>query len=406
MSGSIKLAAVLSVIGMVACTPSSHEKTGELIIDSAKVEKVVQEMTKDTVVKEAPLLACANDSLNALADLMAGIADSNSVYGEIQSSSDFKAFSQNFDKRWMNFDSTRLTSLRTFRDNELSKVVKTPATLFYPFSGPDILYAQTFFPEADKYVMIGLEPVGSLPRFKAENKDSMDIYYSKVNTSLNAILKFSFFRTQSMKNDLKNTEVDGTLHLLILFLKRTGNEFCSARPVTVDSTGAVVYEESFASLKKKKTNTRGLELKFTDVNKKPKTLYYFSLNAADGGLKSNQSFVNYLKGMGTVNTYLKGASYLMHKSYFSIIRNVILEQSEQVIQDDSGISFHYFTDSDHKWNYSLYGQYTKPIPMFKEFYQKDLDSLYKQQGAKEIGFGIGYNFKDKNSNLLIATKQH
>ncbi len=406
MSGSIKLAAVLSVIGMVACTPSSHEKTGELIIDSAKVEKVVQEMTKDTVVKEAPLLACANDSLNALADLMAGIADSNSVYGEIQSSSDFKAFSQNFDKRWMNFDSTRLTSLRTFRDNELSKVVKTPATLFYPFSGPDILYAQTFFPEADKYVMIGLEPVGSLPRFKAENKDSMDIYYSKVNTSLNAILKFSFFRTQSMKNDLKNTEVDGTLHLLILFLKRTGNEFCSARPVTVDSTGAVVYEESFASLKKKKTNTRGLELKFTDVNKKPKTLYYFSLNAADGGLKSNPSFVNYLKGMGTVNTYLKGASYLMHKSYFSIIRNVILEQSEQVIQDDSGISFHYFTDSDHKWNYSLYGQYTKPIPMFKEFYQKDLDSLYKQQGAKEIGFGIGYNFKDKNSNLLIATKQH
>lgn len=406
MSGSIKLAALVSVIAMAACTPSSNEKTGELMIDSAKVEKVVQEMTKDTVVKEEPLLACANDSLNALADLMAGITDSNSVYSGIQSSSDFKAFSQNFDKRWMNFDSTRLTNLRSFRDNELSKVVKTPTTLFYPFSGPDILYAQTFFPEADKYVMIGLEPVGSLPRFKAENKDSMDIYYSKVNTSLNAILKFSFFRTQSMKNDLKNTEVDGTLHLLILFLKRTGNEFCSAKAVTVDSTGAVVYEESFASLKKKKTNTRGLELKFTDANKKPKTLYYFSLNAADGGLKSNQSFVNYLKSMGTVNTYLKGASYLMHKSYFSIIRNVILEQSEQVIQDDSGISFHYFTDSDHTWKYTLYGQYTKPIPMFKEFYQKDLDSLYKQQGAKEIGFGIGYNFKDKNSNLLIATKQH
>jgi hypothetical protein len=406
MSGSIKLAALLSVIIMVACTPTTSEKTGELIIDSAKVEKVVKEMTKDTVVTEEPLLACANDSLNALADLMAGIADSNSVYREIQSSSDFKAFSQNFDKRWMNFDSTRLTNLRTFRDNELSKVVKTPSTLFYPFSGPDILYAQTFFPEADKYVMIGLEPVGSLPHFNVEKKDSMDIYYAKVNTSLNAILKFSFFRTQSMKNDLKNTEVDGTLHLLILFLKRTGNAFCSAKPVTVDSTGNVVYEESFASLKKKKTNTRGLELKFTDVNKKPKTLYYFSLNAADGGLKSNTNFVNYLKSMGTINAYLKGASYLMHKSYFSIIRNVILEQSEQVIQDDSGISFHYFTDSDHKWNYSLYGQYTKPIPMFKEFYQKDLDSLYKQQGAKEIGFGIGYNFKDKNSNLLIATKQH
>lgn len=404
MSGSAKLVIVASAL-LMACSPTKNEKTGELKIDSAKVEKIVTEMNQDTTSKDVPLVACNNDSLNALADLMSGMADSNSVYSDIQDSKDFKAFSQNFDKRWMNFDSSRLTNLRTFRENEISKVVKAPATLFYPFSGPDILYAQTFFPDADKYVMIGLEPVGSLPRFNAENKDSLDVYYSKVNTSLNAILKFSFFRTQSMKNDLKNTEVDGTLHLLILFLKRTGNQLCSAKPVTVDSAGAVVYEESFASLKKLKTNTRGLEIKFTDANKKPKTLYYFSLNAADGGLKSNGNFVNYLKNMGTINTYLKGASYLMHKSYFSIIRNVILEQSEQVVQDDSGISFHYFTDNNHKWAYTLYGQYIKPIPMFKEFYQKDLDSLYKKQGAKEIGFGIGYNFKDKNSNLLIATKQ-
>lgn len=405
MSGSFKLAAVCSVL-LVACSPTSNEKTGELIIDSAKVEKVVQEMTQDTLEDEALMVACHNDSLNSLANLMAGIADSNSVYRDVQASADFIAFSQNFDKRWMKFDSARLTSLRTFRDTELAKIVKTSSTLFYPFSGPDILYAQTFFPDADKYVMVGLEPVGSLPRFDTADKDSLDIYYSKVNTSLNAILKFSFFRTQSMKSDLKNNDVDGTLHLLILFLKRTGNQLCSAKPVTLDSAGAIVYQESFAALKKVKTNTRGLELKFTDLQNKPKTLYYFSLNAADGGLKSNGNFVNYLKSMGTVTTYLKGASYLMHKSYFSIIRNVILEQSEQVVQDDSGISFHYFADSGQNWSFQLYGQYTKPIPMFKEFYQKDLDSLYKQQGAKEIGFGIGYNFKDKNSNLLIATKQH
>jgi len=123
-------------------------------------------------------------------------------------------------------------------------------------------------------------------------------------------------------------------------------------------------------------------------------------------LKSNKGFMAYLKAMGTVNTYLKGASYLMHKDYFSLVRKVILNQSEHVIQDDSGIAFHYFLDDNSKWNYSFFGQYLKPIPMFAEFYQKDLDSLYKKQGAKPIGFGIGYNFKDKNSNFMIATKQH
>jgi hypothetical protein len=388
-----------------ACTPTTTEKTGELKKDTAKPEIVAEKEIKDSLKKEAEFKPCTNDSLNAVADIMAGIADSNSVYGYIQSSADFKAFNKNFDKRWMSYDSSRLMNLRTFRDKEIAQVVKTQPTLFYPFSGPDILYAQTFFPEANKYVMIGLEPVGSFPTFTKENADSLDIYFKKVNTSLNAILKFSFFRTQSMKNDLKNEEVDGTLHLLTLFLKRTGNNFCSAKAVSVDTAGNIKYVGSFAELKKLKTNTRGVEIQFTDIHNRPKTLYYFSLNAADGGLKSNKGFMAYLKNMGPINTYLKGASYLMHKNYFSMVRNVILSQSEHVIQDDSGIAFHYFTDDEHKWGYTFFGDYTKPIPMFKEFYQKDLDSLYKQLGSKPIGFGIGYNFKDKNSNFMIATKQ-
>ncbi len=396
---------ILLISILFGCSPTPSEKTGDLKRDTTLPEIVVEKVKNDSLEKLAELRPCVNDSLNAIADIMSGIADSNSVYDYIQSSSDFKAFNKNFDKRWMSFDSSRLTNLRTFKENEISKIVKTQPTLFYPFSGPDILYAQTFFPEADKYVMIGLEPIGSLPNFTKENTDSLDIYFKKVNTALNAILKFSFFRTQSMKNDLKNEDVDGTLHLLFLFLKRTGNNFCSAKAVSVDTTGAIKYVGSFSDLKKLKTNTRGVEIQFTDKNNKPKTLYYFSLNAADGGLKSNKGFMAYLKNMGPINTYLKGASYLMHKNYFSMVRTVILSQSEHIIQDDSGIAFHYFLDDEHKWNYTFFGQYLKPIPMFKEFYQKDLDSLYKQQGAKPIGFGIGYNFKDKNSNFMIATKQ-
>jgi len=390
---------------VIGCSPTSTEKTGELKKDTIMPQIVVEKERKDSVESVIVPELMINDTLNALADIMSGITDTSSIYKYVQNTPDFRSFSKNFDKRWKTYDSTRLMNLRKFKENEISKVVKPQSTLFYPFSGPDILHAQAFFPEADKYVMIGLEPVGSLPVFKKEETDSLDTYFSKVNTSLNAILKFSFFRTQSMKNDLKNEEVDGTLHLLFLFLKRTGNEFSSAKPVTVDSLGTVQYVKSFAELKKLRTNTRGVEIKFVDVEKHPKTLYYFSLNAADAGLKSNKGFVAYLKNMGTVNTYLKGASYLMHKNYFSMIRNVILDQSQHVVQDDSGIGFHYFLEDDHQWAYSFFGQYLKPIPMFAEFYQKDLDSLYKKQGAKPIGFGIGYNFKDKNSNFMIATKQ-
>ncbi len=401
-----KLSLVLGILVLlIRCASSSAEKNIELQKDSIKPNLVIEKEAEDSLKLVNAIEVPINDTLNAVANIMSGITDSSSVYNFIQNSSDFKIFSKNFDKRWMAFDSSRLTNLRNFKVNEISKVVKAQSTLFYPFSGPDILYAQTFFPEADKYVMIGLEPVGSLPNFKKEETDSLDSYFSKVNTSLNAILKFSFFRTQSMKNDLKNNEVDGTLHLLFLFLKRTGNKFCSVKPLTVDSLGIIQFVNSFDDLKKLKTNTKGVEIKFVNIHKQQKTLYYFSLNAADGGLKSNNGFITYLKSMGTINTYLKGASYLMHKNYFSVIRNVILNQSEHVVQDDSGIAFHYFLDDNHKWNFSFFGQYLKPIPMFSDFYQKDLDSLYKKQGAKPIGFGIGYNFKDKNSNFMIASKQ-
>lgn len=53
--------------------------------------------------------------------------------------------------------------------------------------------------------------------------------------------------------------------------------------------------------------------------------------------------------MGVVNTYLKGASYLLHRNSFSLIRNIILDQSEQVIQDDSGVPFKWFLKEDTKW---------------------------------------------------------
>lgn len=394
---------VSSCVAFSCSTEQPKEKTEPVVVKDTVVKV---EPKQDTVEPIESTIVCANDSLNSLANIMSGLTDTSNYLKFVKSSSDYKAFSKNFEKKWRTYDSTRLFKLRNFREQELSKVVSKQKTLFYPFSGPDILYAQTFFPDVDKYVMIGLEPVGSFPEFKEEEKDSLNNYFKKVNTSLHAILNFSFFRTESMSKDLRNEEVNGTLHLLTLFLKRTGNQLCSAKAITVDSLGNVVYLKEFAELKKIKSPTKGVEIQFSDANNHPKTVCYFSLNAADGGLKYNKGFKAYLKNLGTINTYLKGASYLMHKDYFSVIENIILDQSEQVIQDDSGMALHYYLDSKYKWDFNFYGEYTKPIPMFKQFYQADLDSLYKQQGAKPIGFGIGYNFKDKNSNFMIATKKH
>jgi hypothetical protein len=74
------------------------------------------------------------------------------------------------------------------------------------------------------------------------------------------------------------------------------------------------------------------------------------------------------------------------------------------VQDDSGIAQKYIFNDSNKWKYSFYGNYTKPINMFKNHYQSDLDSLYKKVGTKKLGFGLGYNYRDKNSNFMVITK--
>lgn len=344
-----------------------------------------------------------NDSLNAIATIIAGMYNnSNSEFNFLLKNKDYLNFATNFNNRWLKFDTTRLEKLKLFQQKVLSKNVKPAQTLFYPFSGPDILYAYTFFPDVENYIMVGLEPVGTLPKFTNNPEDSIVNYFNKINTSLNAILKFSFFRTESMSKDLKNEEVDGTLHLLFLFLTRTGNSIISANPVSIDSTGSIIEKNNFIDLKKSNHRTKGIQIKFLTKNNQVKTISYFSLNAANDGLSKNKGFTTYLNKIENFNTYLKGASYLLHSAHFSIIRNVILNGSNCIIQDDSGIAFKYF--DKNKFTFKFFGDYIKPISLFSKNYQKDLDSVWSSQGSEKIGFGIGYNFKDNNSNLLIATK--
>lgn len=352
----------------------------------------------------APLPAI-NDSLNAIAKLITGTCSDCPAYKAVTGSKHYTEFSAAFSKRWHEFDSTRIQQLKGFRENELAKEIKPEPNLFYPFSGPDILYAGLFFPDAEKIVMIGLEPVGTLPDFAAMKGDSVKRYYSQLNTSLNAILKFSFFRTESMNKDLKHSEVDGTIHLLLLFLNGTGNNLVSAKPVTIDSLGRKQYIDSFAALKKSNYKTKGVEIIFITPDNKVKELSYYSLNVVDIAMDSNRGFRTYLEGLRNFNTYLKGASYLLHKSYFSVVRNVILNGASTIVQDDSGIAYRYFAQNSDVWTYKLYGDYTRPISLFKNAYQKDLDSLYRKQGSTPLGFGIGYNFKDKNSNLMVAKRR-
>jgi hypothetical protein len=389
-----------------SCSNSAPEtKHEDHKADSVKTEAVKVDTTSTTETAPASVPAI-NDSLNDLANFIGGNASHNyKLFSDFRKKPGFTNFASTFTKRWINFDSTKLLPIKNFVAGEFSTHGKTK-NLFYPFSGPDVLYSSTLFPDAEKLTLIGLEPVGTLPILddKAIVADSIQNYFDKINGSLNAILKFSFFRTVSMKEDLRNNDVDGTIHLILLFLNKTGHQIVSVKPFYIDSLGNKNYLKNTTLLSKSSYKNKSIEVVALDKNNKTKTITYTSTDLSEAGLYKNKGLKTYISNLGFETTYLKGASYLMHKPSFATIRKLILANTQQIVQDDSGMAIKYIINDEHKWKFNFYGEYTKPINMFTQHYQADLDSLYKLNGSKKLGFGLGYNYRDKNSNFMVIKK--
>jgi len=294
----------------------------------------------------------------------------------------------------------------------LQEVNSESGTLLYPFSGPDFLHADVFFPEFENIVLIALEPIGSYPDMQSKVKEGKDEYYlNGIRKSLHSILGLSFFRTIAMADDLTG-EVDGSLPVLMQFMNRTGHTVMYQERVGVTADGKLVPETDDMPDSTYVGNRYYFQKEGSD---KIRTLTYFAVNLQNSpyvsrsglvanGLEQRTDFVAFLKSLNIRATYLKSASYLMHRSTFSIVRNVILDQSDFVLQDDSGIPVKFFEES--KWDRTFYGNYSFPIPLFAARHQPDLKEIYtKGDGVRNLPFGIGYQYKKGSSNLMLARRK-
>jgi hypothetical protein len=324
----------------------------------------------------------------------------NACLSKLDSTIHWKQYASQLDSLFVHADSLRLKKMKVWADSEIVRN-EDKKTVFYPFSGPDFLNAHLFYPDADRYIMIGLEPIGNLPDICNMIPDSVKSYLNSVNNSMTDIFKRSYFITATMDKDLRKTKVNGTIPLISLFIKRTGHQIIDMQRVCVDSTGQVKNIDDY---KKVKNSVPGIRIDFSSSDSgKIQSLYYFRTDLSDKGLKRNSGFVKYLSELPESNAYLKAASYLMHYDEFKIIRNTVFSVSSTILQDDSGIAYKYFDQS--AWNIKLYGKYFKPKGEFNYISEPDLEKAYKQTAVKPLTYTVGYNWRTDHSNLLYATKK-
>ena len=340
----------------------------------------------------------ANDELNDAARLVAGlpVGPENEELYAITQTTQWQDHARRMETIWNSYQQVGSKAV-AFAQAELQDANEHCKTLFYPFGGPDYLFSNTFFPNMDTYFLIGLERAGSPIKVVHPSTSTYRLYQKAVSD----ILNMSFFRTNDMKVELTNDTIDGVVPIISMLMVRSNRKLVDIKNVKLTDSGEIVEadEKDLAANKKK-----GM-VEFTyfqEGSDRLQKLYFLSADLSNGGFLNNEglkAYVDRLDASSTV-TFIKSASYLMHSTYFSGIRNAVLAHSCVIMQDDSGIPWTCYEQD--KWALSLYGSFDKPIPMFGKYVQPELKNAYELEATKPINFRIGYA---RNSNLQIARKK-
>ena len=342
-----------------------------------------------------PIVAGPND----IARFLAGMpVPENSPLAPLTRDPAWQEHSAFFEKEFTKLNLRELGKLHAWEETYFPEATQPIPVAFYMFSGPDLLYVDQFFPKASVYVLCGKESMGPPPDpLRIANLSGA---LGNLENAMKSSLATTYFITKDMKIDLQQQNLNGVLPILYVFLVRADKSIRNVTFGSLSSNGA--FQES--ALGKKGGSIPGVRINYTDNQSgDSQTLYYFTTDISDGGIKSNPGFLKFCERFGTGSSFLKSSSYLMFGEGFATIRNFILEHSNKIVQDDSGIPLTYFNPG--KWNLRLFGNYLGPIELFKQHYQAKLQELFAQSGPPPLDFGFGYRWNYKEANLMVAERK-
>lgn len=353
----------------------------------------------ETPRKRAPATPVENATDGAL--LLAGLPlPEDSPLRRYARSGQYRAYARNMDQLWKMVESRTLEPIRGWVASHLGEGM--PETVFYPFAGPDVLNAVTFFPHAKTYILYGLEKVGRLPGdLRGTSTEEFGEAMGLLRGALNHIAGLNFFRTASMKGEVGSSDLNGVGALIGVFLARTGHTVVGARYIKLDEAGVPQTISGRGWVK-------AVEVSFRAPGDAPEVVrrvYYFRGDISDQAWSKNVGMQAFVARQGAMVTFLKAASYLMWEPMFDDIRATILARSTVIVEESSGVPYHYLTAGP--WEMTLYGAYNGPVPpdVFPGKCQPDLKAAIEQQSKGPLPFSYGYQHREGRSHLILARRK-
>lgn len=333
-----------------------------------------------------------SSSINDIARLFAGMDGPG--LDHVRGAPAWQAHQQRMDRLWATHLSLHREPLMSWASGEISDVQHARA-LFYPFSGPDFLFASAICPSAETYVMCGLEPAEPLPNFGALSQGDIEAGLAGLHNSVSTIMTSSYFITTEMRSNLQATRFRGVLPIIMAFMARTGYSVESVDTVRLDGAGNITLSGS--------SGNTGLMIRCRNGLGSSKRVFYFRQDVSNGGISPGSPFLTFVSRLGSVPAFTKSASYLMHEDGFSNIRNYLLSHCSAIVQDPSGVPYRQFVQAG--WDLWLYGNYRGTLGIFSS-QQPDLVAAYSsgRHVVKPLNFGIGYLMNPETTCLMVGRR--
>ncbi len=267
-------------------------------------------------------------------------------------------------------------------------------TVFYPFSGPDVVTLVQLFPNAEHYVMAALQFAGEPANIATMSETRRARFQDKFLREWKKFTRLAFFRTDDLNDDLRDQQAQiGVTTTLIAFALYSGYDVTEVYPIALDPQSGEFVRTTGP--------WKSVRLMLSKAGK-PVTLDYVSVDLSDSYLSKNEPMRAWLNGMSHNPVLLKAASHLLQMPSFSLMRDMIAANASMVVQDETGLDYSLLAKIG---KVSLYGGFLYPHELFNRNRQASLAVAYKESKAvKSLPFAFSYNKTSERRSVQIVRR--
>jgi TonB family protein len=274
------------------------------------------------------------------------------------------------------------------------------ATVFYPFSGPDLLTVQRLYPDAARYVLVALQRAEPPPPIERASPAELTAFLRRFDRAWGHFGSVGFYRTNDLDEEQRQSGLRaGASAPLMTFAALLGHEVRTVTPIRVNADGTGIEPHPGSRSDAATWNS----VRLTLVHDGRTVLVdYVRADLSDAGLANAPNVRDWITRMAGERTVLKAASHLLQKPNFAILRDALLERAPSIVQDETGIDYALLAAA---FRITLYGNFRQPHELFNKDAQRSLAQAYAAQkaGVRPLSFRTSYQ-RLPDANLQVAVR--